>query len=165
MNIYEFAMQMEKDGENYYRLLAKEATIPGLGKIFTMLADEEVKHFKVLEDLAGTVRDVQLAESHVLDNVKNIFISMRQLKEPLHIDSTKASEEYRKACVIEEMSRTFYLEKAALEENKPSREILLRLAKEEEKHLRIMENVVEFVTRPEPGNWLENAEWHHLEGY
>jgi hypothetical protein len=36
---------------------------------------------------------------------------------------------------------------------------------EEDKHLRIMENIVEFVSRPEPGNWLENAEWHHLETY
>jgi len=39
------------------------------------------------------------------------------------------------------------------------------LAKEEANHLRIMENIVEFVTRPEPGNWLENAEWHHLNEY
>lgn len=38
-------------------------------------------------------------------------------------------------------------------------------ASEEEKHLRIMENIVEFVAGPEPGFWLENAEWHHLEEY
>jgi hypothetical protein len=39
------------------------------------------------------------------------------------------------------------------------------LAAEEKKHLRIMENIVEFVSRPEPGNWLENAEWYHLDEY
>jgi len=50
MNIYEFAMQMEKDGENYYRHLAEESTITGLGKIFTMLANEEVKHFNIMMD-------------------------------------------------------------------------------------------------------------------
>ena len=42
MDIYQFAMQMEKDGENYYRKLAAECGVPGLQKIFTMLADEEV---------------------------------------------------------------------------------------------------------------------------
>ena len=46
-----------------------------------------------------------------------------------------------------------------------AKEVFATLAGEEEKHLRIMENIVEFVSRPEPGNWLENAEWHHLESY
>jgi rubrerythrin len=45
------------------------------------------------------------------------------------------------------------------------RQILLRLAGEEDRHCRIMENIVAFVARPEPGNWLENAEWHHLDEY
>jgi rubrerythrin len=165
MNVYEFAMQMEKDGEEYYRLLAKGSAVPGLVNIFTMLADEEVKHFKVIEGLSRNEKNLHLAETRILDNVKNVFVEMKAAKKELHIDSTKASEEYRKACSIEDMSRTFYLEKAALLEGTPGREIFLRFAKEEEKHLRIMENIVEFVTKPEPGNWLENAEWHHLEEY
>lgn len=165
MNIYEFAMQMEKDGERYYRQLAEESTIPGLGNIFTMLADEEVKHFNIIEEINRKEQDPQLAETKILDNVKNIFVDMKEAKEDLHIDSTKASSEYRKACAIEEESSAFYLEKAELVESEHVKKIFLRLAKEEAKHLRIMENIVEFVTRPEPGNWLENAEWHHLDEY
>jgi rubrerythrin len=90
---------------------------------------------------------------------------MQVAKEDLYINTTKAASEYRKACAIEEMSQKFYLEKADLVEDGYERQIFLRLAKEEERHLRIMENIVEFVSRPEPGNWLENAEWHHLEEY
>lgn len=165
MDIYAFAMQMEKDGEKYYRQLAKESTIEGLGNIFTMLADEEVKHFNVIEKISRKEKDPQLVETKILDNVKNIFVGMKEAKEDYHIDSTKASSEYRKACVIEEESRTFYLEKAELTKDEHTRKIFLRLAQEEANHLRIMENIVEFVTRPEPGNWLENAEWHHLNEY
>lgn len=165
MDIYAFAMQMEKDGEKYYRQLAKESTIEGLGNIFTMLADEEVKHFNVIEKISRKEKDPQLVETKILDNVKNIFVDMKEAKEDYHIDSTKASSEYRKACVIEEESRTFYLEKAELTKDERVRKIFLRLAQEEANHLRIMENIVEFVTRPEPGNWLENAEWHHLNEY
>lgn len=164
MNIYQFAMQMEKDGENYYRQLAKESTVPGLGKIFTMLADEEVKHFTVIEELSRRGRNTQLLESKILENVKNIFVSMKETKEELFINTTKVATEYRKACTIEDMSQKFYQEKAsqAVDEE---RRIFLRLAKEEANHLLIMENIVEFVSRPEPGNWLENAEWHHLTEY
>ena len=165
MNIYQFAMQMEKDGENYYRLLAKESTVTGLSRIFLMLAEEEVKHYNVIERLSRKETNPQLVEARILENVKNIFVSMQEVKEDLHIDSTKSAGEYRKACKIEEMSQEFYLEEAGLVEDGYERQILLRLAREEGNHLRIMENIVEFVSRPEPGNWLENAEWHHLDEY
>lgn len=165
MNIYQFAMQMEKDGENYYRVLAKESSVPGLSKIFLMLADEEVKHYNVIERLSRKEKNPQLVEARILENIKNVFVSMQGVKEEVHIDTTKAASAYRKACTIEEMSQKFYLEKAGLVEDGYEREMFIRLAKEEEKHLRIMENIVQFVSRPEPGNWLENAEWHHLDEY
>jgi rubrerythrin len=63
------------------------------------------------------------------------------------------------------MSRNFYLEKAEEVKDEQAKLLLKKLAKEEEKHLHIMENIVEFVSRAEPGKWLENAEWHHLETY
>lgn len=44
MNIFEFAMQMEKDGEAFYREIAKKTKNSGLQKIFNTLADEEVVH-------------------------------------------------------------------------------------------------------------------------
>jgi len=52
MNAYDYAMKLEKEGEDFYRQLAKEADQPGLSKIFTMMADEEVKHYKMFEKLA-----------------------------------------------------------------------------------------------------------------
>ena len=72
MNIYAFAMQMEKDGENYYRQLAEQSRSAGLKKIFVMLANEEVKHYKVVELLGRKSGAPQLAETKVLENVKNI---------------------------------------------------------------------------------------------
>ncbi len=164
MNIYEFAMQMEKDGENYYRKLAGQSKEPGLKKIFTMLADDEVYHYQLVERLGKGQRENPV-DSGILENVKNVFVSMKEIKEELHIDTTKAANEFRKACTIEEKSRDFYQEKAEQVEDAQEKEILLYLAKWEDGHLRIIENIVEFVSRPEPGNWLENAEWHHLDEY
>ncbi len=40
MDIYEYAMQMEKDGEDFYRKLAGNTNNPGLSKILTKLAVE-----------------------------------------------------------------------------------------------------------------------------
>ncbi len=89
---------------------------------------------------------------------------MKDEKADIRFDSSEL-ESYRKARDIEETSRKFYLDKAAETQQKDEKQIFFCLVSEEEKHLRIMENIVEFVARPEPGFWLENAEWHHLEEY
>lgn len=165
MNIYQFAMQMEKDGEKYYRQLAKTCPVSGLARIFIMLAEEEIKHYYVVERLSQKEHKFQLGKARILENVKNVFVSMQAANEELHIDATTAVTQYRKACGIEEMSQNFYQEKARDVEDEQERQIFVQLAKEEETHLRILEFIVEFVSRPEPGNWLENAEWHHFDEY
>jgi rubrerythrin len=76
MDIYTFALQMEKDGENYYRELATKSGNEGLKKIFTMLADEEVKHFRLIE----TMRE----KSHLPEVVDaQVLISSTQQKKPM----------------------------------------------------------------------------------
>jgi len=165
MDIYDFALQMEKDGENYYRKLENACRSEGLKKIFTMLADEEVKHYKFLEKLRHKSALPQFEDTAILNDVRNIFVEMKDGKDVPQIGTTEETNAYRKARDIEEMSRDFYLEKAGEAEGEEEKLLLKILSKEEEKHLHIMENIVEFVSRAEPGKWLENAEWHHLEQY
>ena len=47
MNIYKYAMKMEKDSENYYRELANKTGDLGLQNILKMLANDEVKHYHI----------------------------------------------------------------------------------------------------------------------
>ena len=51
MNVFEFAMNMEKDGENYYRELAGKADHKGMVNILNMLAEDEVKHYNILREM------------------------------------------------------------------------------------------------------------------
>jgi rubrerythrin len=165
MNIYQFAKQMEVDGEKYYRVLADQSNSAGLKKIFLMLADEEVKHYKVIDLMSRGENRPELAETKILEKVKNVFAEMKDSEPHPRIDTTDATQSYLRARDIEEESRNFYQQQADRVENKTQAGIFLLLAREEGKHLRIMENIVEFVSRPEPGNWLENAEWHHLDNF
>lgn len=123
MNIYGYAMQMEKDGEDYYRKLANACNTDGLRSIFVMLADEEVKHYKVVEKISNKNKTPQLAETNILENVKNIFIEMKDIKQDLHIDTNEETDNYRKARDIEDMSQKFYLEKAEQVEGEQARQI------------------------------------------
>ena len=159
MDIYEYAMQMEKDGEDYYRELSRKTANVGLQNILTMLADAEVKHYNVFQSMKNN-EGIPYTDTQILSNVKNIFIRMRE-EEQTGVDPSQV-ELYRKAQEIEKKTRDFYLEKA--DEVKASQKpIFIRIADEEKKHYLILENIIDFVSRPE--SWLENPEWYHLEEY
>ena len=158
MNIFDYAMQMEKDGENYYRQLVQSSDNKGEKTIFTMLADEEVKHFNIIRLMKSQTLP-KLADSDILANTRNIFIKMQQSNDKLDFDN-KQSQLYKKARDIEQKSCKFYLEKASQAEQK-QKEIFLKLAEEEKKHYYILENLLQLVSRPE--QWLENAEFYHSE--
>jgi rubrerythrin len=160
MNIFEFAMEKEKYSEDYYRQLADKSNNEGLKAIFDMLADEEVKHYKIVSDMKENVAP-DLAETTVLSDAKDVFAKMRESVQSFNFDVSQTNL-YRKAREIEKQSRKFYLEKAnEVKENQ--KEIFLKLADEEEKHYFLIDNIIDFVSRPE--TWLENAEFYHLEEY
>ena len=160
MNIFEYAMQMEKDGENYYRQLVQQTANKGLRTILTMLADEEVKHYNAIERMK--TREPQMAETTILTNAKNVFVQIKESNEKFGFD-IKQTELYKKAQDIEKRSQDFYLEKANETKKKYQKRIFQKLAEEEKKHYFLLENIIQFVSRPE--TWLENAEFFHLEEY
>ncbi len=162
MTIYQFAMQMEKDGENYYRELSERANHEGLKRIFTLLANEEVKHYKVIEQLSKKIPNPYMAEEKIFENIKNIFAEMKELGQDFSFGASEV-DLYRKAQDIEKKSREFYMERANEVEGEAEKQVLLKLAEEEKKHWFLMENLVEFIRRPE--TWLENAEWYHFDEY
>lgn len=161
MNIYDFAMQMEKDGENYYRDSAQKIDNAGLRKILGILVDAEVKHYNILQKMKDHEK-VQMSDTEILANVKNIFVKMKEENDTVGVNISQIGL-YKKAQDIEKNSQIFYLEKADEVTNTSHKEIFLKIADEEKKHYFILKNILDFVSRPQ--HWLENAEWYHLEEY
>jgi rubrerythrin len=160
MNIFEYAMQMEKDGEDYYRELAERTGSREIKTILTMLADEEAKHYNAVEQMKAA--RPQMAKTTILSDAKNVFVQMKESGEEFDLD-VRQVEQYKKAQDIEKRSQNFYLEKANDVEKDYQKEIFLMLAEEEKKHYFLLENIIEFVSRPD--TWIENAEFYHLEEY
>ena len=161
MNIFEFAIEKEQLSEQYYRQLAQQAPHKGLISILTMLADEEQGHVEVVSKMKEGA-SVEVADTILLTNAKTIFAKMRQSKEKFKFGDSQI-DLYKKAQDIEKESRSFYRQKAKESENPGHKAIFNTLAEEENKHYFLLENIIEFVSRPQ--TWLENAEFHHLEKY
>lgn len=159
MNIYDYAMQMEKDGEVYYRELAAKTENTGIRNILNMLATAEVRHYETFQRMKDH-QALPIVDLGYLSSIKNVFAELRERKRSITNGTQTAL--YQKAQKLEERTRDFYREKAN-EVDAAQREAFLKIASEEQKHYDILENLVIMLTRPD--NWLENPEWYHLEEY
>ena len=162
MNIYEFAMKMEKDGEQFYRDLSDKTSAKSLKSIFDLLANTEAKHYEIVMKLYQGSNEPDLPEDTLFTDVKNVFEEIKEEKDNFQLNGTEA-DLYKKALSIEEKSYDFYAEQAVELEGESQRIILLKLAEEEKRHMILMKNLMELVSRPQ--TWLENAEWNHLDEY
>ena len=160
MDIFEYAMQMEKDGETYYRDLADKASNKGLKAVLTMMADDEVKHYNTISQMKAVV--AAMPDTKVLEGAKNIFASMKESGGEFE-ESTDQIDFYKKAQKLEEKSRQFYSDKAKEADSDENKQLLTRMANEEQKHYNLLGSIIEFVSRPQ--QWLEDAEWNHLDEY
>jgi rubrerythrin len=169
MDIFQFAMDKEKYSEEFYRHLAGRTNNMGLRNILTMLADEEVKHYHVVERMKAETlarspgpAGQEVTDTPVLANAKAVFKKMRSAMDRFDFDVSEA-ELYRKACDIEEQSRDYYLAKAEEVEDPAHKALFRKLAEEEDKHWRVVEGLRSFVAQPE--TYLENAEFDHIDDY
>lgn len=161
MNIFEYAMDFEKDSENYYRNLAKDTQQPGIKKILLMLAGEEVKHYQALEELSKNVK-TKLPDSQILMNAVNIFTEIKKNKLTVK-PKTSQVELYRKAQGFEKDSEKFYTDKANETDDPEIKTILLNLAGQEKRHFILLENIIQFISRPD--QWIENSEFNQMTTY
>lgn len=161
MDIFEFAMQMEKDGEAYYKDLAEKCTFEGLKQILNLLAQDEVGHYQAFSLLKDNT-DTDFTGSEVLNSAKNVFAEIKEKESPIDLGMPEV-EMYKKAIEIEKKSEEFYKEKAGEVDNPKAKEILLKIAEDEKKHQFLLEHMVNFLERPQ--SWVENAEFNHLDSY
>lgn len=161
MNIFDCAMEMEKEGEAYYRDLSSRTDNPGFAKILNWLADEEVKHYEIFKAMKTEEIPV-IEETNLLKDAKQIFVEISKESEPLKFEASQA-DLYRRAREIEKKSIDLYMKNSEEVESQQEKEIFVKIAEEEKKHYFLLENIIEFVTRPE--TWIENAEFNHLDEY
>jgi rubrerythrin len=153
---------MEEDGRTYYLASAEKTTNPLLKDILKQLADDELKHYNIFKAL----RDNQPAEykeeekTTILTSVKNVFEQLKSEGKEPSLDS-EAKKIWQEAREIEKKSENFYREKAQELTDQNQANILNKIADEEHRHWITMENVIQFLDKPQ--QWLEDAEWARLE--
>jgi rubrerythrin len=162
MNVLDFAMEMEMDGKAYYEKLAKRCQEPGLSTIFSRLAKDEEKHYKIFQTLKAGSGAASMADTNVVEEAKNIFTELPRQSETLK-SMEKDLEAYQHAMKIEADSFRFYEDAADKEPDSSIKKLLLKIAQEEHKHFTIMENIYHFINAP--NQYLSWAEFSNLDEF
>jgi rubrerythrin len=164
MNIYDFAINFEIESRKLYEKFAEESGNENLRGVFQGLAEEEKRHENILKQLKED-KKIDEVDSDILSTAKKAFelISKDLTDTKDNVLPQQQVDVYKKAKEIEVDSYKFYTDKAEEAEKPEVEKVFNRLAKEEKKHERIIDNIIEMVNRP--NTWLEDAEWNHMEDY
>jgi len=156
MNIFEFALKKEAQSQAVYLELAKTAPTIGMKNIFTMLADDEKRHYQTIAKMEKE-ENVDLSECKILADSRKILAKLKTEKKKCKLDGSQL-DVYKKAQENEEASERFYREKAHETKDEYQRKLFLSLAEEENNHSAILNEIIELIGHPEA--FLENAEFN-----
>lgn len=162
MNVLEYAIQMEKDGEAFYRKLQARTRTPGLKTILGRLAEAEAQHQAVLVKLSQN-RKATLRKSRIHIQARNIFRKLLDQK-PMAVDKLSQLKLYRQARSLEQKSINFYTTQAGKRANLTIQPLFTAIIAEEKLHFAMLDTLVNLLANAE-GAWLENAEWFHQDEY
>jgi len=160
MEWFDAAVNIEKEGERFYRDLAEKAESEGMKNIFTMLADDEVTHRKRFEAMKRDDFDEKSAAAVTREASKKLFSGTRKdhfASEQKHLDV------YKQALDIEQKSIDFYEEKMKEATDPRVHGALEQIAAEEKFHYQMIDTICIMVERPE--RWVEFAEFGVREDY
>jgi len=155
MNILEFAIKMEREGEAFY--LEQAALFPEgeLGPVARFLAGEERRHAEILQsrmkELPYNLEDVQ-----VPDGIQGVFA--REPEEMGNWGALSAQTAfYRLGAQKEDESIRLYEELREQRETEEDKTLFSYLVRQERQHLELLEQLSEMLRRSD--EWVESAEF------
>ena len=158
MDILEFAINMEIEGNKYYMEQAEANKDNGLYKVFIMLAEDENKHADIIkhkkEGGKYSSAKVEKTKADTIFEDKDQKVSEITLS-PEQVDA------YRFALDKEQESIDLYTELKS--KSKGDEEMFDFLIEEETKHFNLLSEVVELLTHAK--QWVESAEFGVREEY
>lgn len=161
MNILEFAINMELEGEKYYIEQAEINKENSLETVFLLLAKDESRHAKVLQKKAdGLSYDLGQDEMHT--KAASIFhelgaINIETKQTPDQLDA------YRLALKNEKESIILYQKFLSEATNDESKKLFAYLIEQEENHYAIINQLILLISRSQ--EWVEAAEFGLREDY
>jgi rubrerythrin len=164
VDFIEMAKQIELEGIEHYRTLAKECQVKELAGIFEYFVRQEQNHYELF-DAWGKNRHLPEPSDRddVVRRAKGVFSELAKDMENLGVPAIDHDDAYDKALSLEENSVSFYRQALEITEDPKRKDELTFVLHQEVRHLRLVESLMQFQRHPH--EWLENAEWYHFDEF
>jgi len=155
MNILHYAIEMEQEGEKFYRDQAEKNKNNHLHKICISLAEDENCHAGILQNKLNSLK-FELKDDGLNTDYKRLFKEAKDIK----IESKEMPSQldfYRKATEMEKKSIDLYEDLLSKAQEEQEIEIFKFLIKQEEQHYELLDGLAEMLRKSE--EWVEFAEF------
>lgn len=155
MDILKFAIQMEKDGEQYYLDQAKLFEDKALSVVFNNLAEDERRHAQIIESKLNN-KNFDLVDHHTLKEAQNVFENLSDVHNEIK-DIPNQLDVYRSGLEVERKSIDLYQSLLEKTEDTSEKELFAFLVKQEQEHYDVLEELIKLLNRT--NDWVEDAEF------
>ena len=162
MDFISIAKDLEEKTISSYRVLAEQClSHEGIHRIMNMLIQDQEKHLQNL----SRMQDIELPD----ENAPGVFKSVKSLLEQIRTEKNTFSCDmdqlklYRDARDLLLRKIEIYKEAQGEIEDSAHEAVLESLIKQETKQVSVLNHIIEMVERP--NQWLEDAEFSHLDEY
>ncbi|HWR45086.1 ferritin family protein [Sporomusa sp.] len=161
MDIFDFALKMELDGEKYYRELAEKVQYDDLKTVLVGLAEDEQSHYNII--LAAKNKSLNDIDANLsFSKVQNVFSINKEFftknEEAIAKLKHEQMDVYRGALAKEHESVELYKKLKETAETQEQRLICDKLMTEEENHVTVLERIIEMLNHV--NDWVESAEFN-----
>jgi rubrerythrin len=146
MNVFDCAIKIEEEVQQYYEKLGAESDLPEMKQLFSMLAASEEEFRDNLIKLKGSLSPEQ-AQFDGLDSAACSFRPLLTERELLE-ETRNDPDLYKFSMREEEQEIRFYEELAERTSDPATRSCLKMLAAEERRHLNVVEHIYDFAEAP-----------------
>ena len=166
MDLLSQAKELEKNAITFYEDLAKSSKTREFTGIFLNLAREEHNHYEIFDAWRKKEPLPEIQTGILkLEDVKKTFEGLTGQFQVTSGEFFSRSQIFTLAIELERKSINLY--RGFLESSDPDiavhREILERILAQEENHIKTIAALAGFLRHP--GEWLENAEFHHADEF
>jgi len=143
IDILKKAIILEQQGQSFYRSVAEQTGSEAVKNIFTIMADEEKMHEKILTDQAVKYQQSGKFESGIELGEPEEFSSQvltEKIKEQISASSYEAAS-ISAAVAFEQRSVALYSERAKAAGDEAEKELYSELAKWEQTHLTFVSGI------------------------
>jgi rubrerythrin len=150
------AVQLERDGRQFYLDLAKKASNDMARRMFESLAADETRHIEWIERLSPGAKNAEAANRDIYGRLCHIFNEVPEDEKQKAVSLEGDINAIMLAVDMEEKSRLAYVKWAEESETAEVREFCSIMADAERFHRELLENTREYFEKP--GDWFMQEE-------